>query len=79
VIFIASVISSCKTDTKKFDTFSESDFSEILELKYSVLKLDQMLMRPINIHLYGDFLFLQNLGPSYFYEIYDLKTNKKNK
>jgi hypothetical protein len=77
VVFFVSVISSCKTNTKEFDTFSESDFSETLELKWSVLKLDQMLMRPINIHVYGDFLFLQNLGPSYFFETYDLKTNKR--
>jgi hypothetical protein len=77
VIFFASLISSCKTDTKKFDAFNESDFSETVELKYSVLKTDQMLMRPINIHIYGDFLILQNLGPKYFYEVYDLNTNKR--
>jgi hypothetical protein len=72
-----SVISSCKTDTKEFDSFSESDFAETIELKCSVLNLDQTLMRPIEIYKYEDFLFLQNLGTKYLYEVYDLNTNKR--
>jgi hypothetical protein len=67
----------CTGDTKESDSFSESDFSETVELKHSVLNLDQMLMRPINLHISGDFLILQNLGPKYFYEVYDLNTSKK--
>jgi hypothetical protein len=64
-------------DIIKFDTFSESDFSETVELNHSVLNLNQMLMRPVNIHIHGDFLILQNLGPKYFYEVYDINTNRK--
>jgi hypothetical protein len=77
VIFFTVIITSCKTDSKEFDTFSEPDFSKTVELKYSVLKFDQMLMRPINIHVSGDFLILQNLGPEYFYEVYDINAGKK--
>jgi hypothetical protein len=77
IIFFTLIITSCKTDTKAFDSFNESDFAEIIELRYSILELDQILMRPINIHISGNFLILQNLGPEYFYEIYDINTNKR--
>jgi hypothetical protein len=72
-----SILFSCKTDTKEFSTFSESDFSKTIELDGSVLKVDQVLMHPANIHVYGNFLFLKHIGTAYIYEIYDLNTNKK--
>jgi hypothetical protein len=77
VTFFVSVLFSCKTSTKEFDTFSESDFSKTIELDGSVLKLDQILMKPLYIYVYGDFLFLQHLGTARIYEVYDLKTNRK--
>jgi hypothetical protein len=52
-------------------------FSETIELKPSVLKLDQTLMNPARIHLYGNFLFLKHIRTAYLYEVYDLNTNKK--
>jgi hypothetical protein len=76
-IFFVSVIFSCKTDTKEIETFGETDFSETVELTPSVLTLDQMLMRPLHIHLSGDFLFLQNHGTAHLYEVYDLNTNRR--
>jgi hypothetical protein len=76
-IFFAFIIFSCKIDFKEFDPFGESDFSETVELKHSVLNQDQMLMRPAGIRIYENYLFIQNRGTAYFYEVYDLNANKR--
>jgi hypothetical protein len=52
---------SCRSKTgNDIDSFTEQDFSESIELTGSRLEFDAMIMRPVNIHIHGNLLFLQN-------------------
>jgi hypothetical protein len=77
LVFLASFVFFACRDKSDLNTFSEKDFAETIDLKGSIPPFDDTLMRPRNIHVVDNLLFLTNSRTEYIFEVYDLNTNKK--
>jgi WD40 repeat protein len=63
-------------DKSDSGTFTKKDFARPVDLKGSILQVDSMIMKPVNINVVDNLMFLTNSRTDYIFEVYDLNTNR---
>lgn len=77
IIFV--LLSSCQGSEKYSDAerISFSDFGAVVSLKGDSVVFDDILLKPVKIHLVDSFLIMKNRNTEYAYYIYNILSKKK--
>ena len=73
------LLSSCQSNEKYSDAecISFSDFGEVIYLKGDSVAFDDILLKPVKIHLVDSILIMKNRNTEYAYYIFNILTKKK--
>ena len=72
------LLSSCQSNEKYSDAecISFSDFGEVIYLKGDSVAFDDILLKPVKIHLVDSILIMKNRNTEYAYYIFNILTKK---
>jgi len=80
-LLLAIIALICECQNKNDNTFEgkrfkKSDFSQIINLKGTVMQFDSILWKPIYLSVKDSLLILKNFRTEFVYDIFNLNTNK---
>ena len=74
-----SIATSCANNNayNNSTSISLSDFNEVVSLHGTVIEFDDLLMRPVDLHIIDSFLIMKNHGTEYHFHVFNHHNNKK--